>query len=38
MERKPYKTHEGIFAYEYGVEVKEVDEIIKDNIEEWKKS
>ncbi|MDC3269950.1 hypothetical protein OAU87_01815 [Alphaproteobacteria bacterium] len=29
---KPYKTHEEFFAYEFGVKVKEVDEIIKDNM------
>ena len=28
---KPYKTHKEFFAYEYGVEVKKVDEIIQDN-------
>ena len=35
---KPYKTHKEFFAYEYGVEVKEVDKIIQDNIENGKKS
>ena len=29
---KPYKTHKKFFAYEFGVKVKEVDEIIQDNI------
>ena len=35
---KPYKTHKEFFAYEYGVEVKEVDEIIQDNIENGRKA
>jgi len=35
---KPYKTHKEFFAYEYGVEVKEVDEIIKDNIDNGRKA
>ena len=35
---KPYKTHNEFFAYEYGVEVKEVDEIIQDNIENGRKA
>ena len=29
---KPYKTHKEFFAYEFGVKVKEVDEIIQDNM------
>ena len=35
---KPYKKHKEFFAYEYGVEVKEVDEIIQDNIENGRKA
>ena len=35
---KPYKTHNEFFAYEYGVEVKEVDKIIQDNIENGRKA
>ncbi|MDC6447981.1 hypothetical protein PQZ42_02745, partial [Alphaproteobacteria bacterium] len=35
---KPYKTHNEFFAQEYGVEVKEVDKIIQDNIENGRKA
>ena len=35
---KPYKTHNEFFAFEYGVEVKEVDKIIQDNIENGRKA
>jgi hypothetical protein len=35
---KPYKTHNEFFAYEYGVEVKEVDKIIQDNIKNGRKA
>ncbi len=35
---KPYKTHKEFFAYEYGVEVKDVDEIIQDNIDNGRKA